>query len=333
MALASNLKPPGTPQDDPDWIPPPGTVQPPPASTTPPPVPRLPGDAPPPAGWVPPPGSTTPVPVIPGEQPRPAPPPIATPLPPAPSVPAPGPSVQPGTWTPNIRPVDEATETIEGRLARLFRSDSPLLQQAQTRAAEQANARGLLNSSLANSAALAALTEAALPIATGDAATYSRARELGTQIENEAGRFNVASANEFRGREQAAQLQAQTMAVASQLDTQSRERLLAIENNYRGLAEANTTARGMVVNLNNQIAAILADPNIDITNKPQLINRLIFSAQESLQVLGAMSGVDFGGLLDFSQIYAGFPQTPPPGPPQPTPPPPPTPPPYVPDQP
>ena len=63
---------------------------------------------------------------------------------------------------------------IEDRLTKLLGSDSPLIARARQKAAENATARGLQNSSMAVQAGEAAAIDAALPIATGDATTYAR---------------------------------------------------------------------------------------------------------------------------------------------------------------
>ncbi len=63
---------------------------------------------------------------------------------------------------------------VSSQLQKLLEKDSPYLQLARARAAEASNARGLLNSSIAAGAGVLAATDAALPIAQNDAATYGR---------------------------------------------------------------------------------------------------------------------------------------------------------------
>ncbi len=72
------------------------------------------------------------------------------------------------------RPVDAATETIEGRIQRLLAENNPVIQQAGNRALQQFAARGLLDSSMAIQAANEAMTAKAIEIAGPDAATYSK---------------------------------------------------------------------------------------------------------------------------------------------------------------
>lgn len=78
-------------------------------------------------------------------------------------------------------------QTVAEQLAKVLGTDSPLMQQARTRALQAANARGLANSSMAVSAGEAAMYDAALPIAQADAGTYASAAQA-----------NAGAANTFR---------------------------------------------------------------------------------------------------------------------------------------
>lgn len=76
--------------------------------------------------------------------------------------------------------------TVAGQLNDLVRQDSPLLQQARTRADQASNQRGLLNSSVAEGAAQNAVISQALPIAQADAQTNATAATNTTNAENAA---------------------------------------------------------------------------------------------------------------------------------------------------
>ena len=64
-------------------------------------------------------------------------------------------------------------ETVSHQLNQLMQEDSPYMQIARANALQQANSRGLLNSSIAVGAGQKAAIEAALPIAQQDAKAYS----------------------------------------------------------------------------------------------------------------------------------------------------------------
>lgn len=111
--------------------------------------------------------------------------------------------------TPTAVPFTVAPEaTVASNVKGIIDADSPLMQQAATRAAGQMNARGLLNSSQAVGAGQAALYDAALPIAQADAATRARAAEQTSlakntaeiqraNIETSTSQFNAKSANDL----------------------------------------------------------------------------------------------------------------------------------------
>jgi len=69
------------------------------------------------------------------------------------------------------------------RMVNILSKDSPYLKAAQTRALNLANARGLLNSSLAATAGTAAAVQAALPLAQQEAQTYFNAGQLNFQAD------------------------------------------------------------------------------------------------------------------------------------------------------
>lgn len=64
-------------------------------------------------------------------------------------------------------------ETVAYQLSKLLNSDSPYMESARASAAEEANARGLLFSSLASEASQKAAIDAGAPIAAQDASTYA----------------------------------------------------------------------------------------------------------------------------------------------------------------
>ena len=63
--------------------------------------------------------------------------------------------------------------TVSGQMDKILSSSSPLLQRAKTRAAQAANSRGLLNSSMGVQAGEEAVLTTAMPMAQQDAATYA----------------------------------------------------------------------------------------------------------------------------------------------------------------
>lgn len=88
--------------------------------------------------------------------------------------------------------------TVESRIQGIIQKNSPLMQMAQTQGLQQANRRGLLNSSMAVGEAQKAVFGAALPIASQDASASFQANTLNQQAGNEAMRFGVAGAQNIQ---------------------------------------------------------------------------------------------------------------------------------------
>lgn len=107
---------------------------------------------------------------------------------------------QPGTgmtYTPETRQVNQATETVQGQVNSILSKDSPLMQRARTLATQGMAQRGLVNSSMAQGAGVAAMTDRALPMATQDANTYSGVSQDNMAAKNRAVEFNAGSLNQF----------------------------------------------------------------------------------------------------------------------------------------
>lgn len=86
-------------------------------------------------------------------------------------------------------------QTVEGRLGGIIAADSPLMQQARTRALQYANSRGLINSSLAAGEAQARMVDAAMPIAQQDAGAFNQAMTNTVNAKNTASQFGANASN------------------------------------------------------------------------------------------------------------------------------------------
>jgi len=106
------------------------------------------------------------------------------------------PATQAAQTTANVQTV-APTQTVSGQLDEMLKADSPYLQRAQSKSMEQANARGLLNSSMAAGAGTAAAIDAAAPIAQGNANLFADARNRNQDALNSTGQFNASESNKF----------------------------------------------------------------------------------------------------------------------------------------
>lgn len=99
------------------------------------------------------------------------------------------------SYDPKKAQINPATDTVEGRIGNIVSSGSPLMKQAETRALQGMNARGLINSSMAVGAGQSALYDAALPIAQQDASMFHEQRIRNQDAENQALQFTADAGN------------------------------------------------------------------------------------------------------------------------------------------
>ena len=104
---------------------------------------------------------------------------------------------QAATMAPVTRQVNQQTDTMSGQVNSILAKDSPLMQRARTMATQQMGQRGLINSSMAQGAGVAAMTDRALPIAQQDAQTYTQTASENMAAANQAGQFNTGEINRF----------------------------------------------------------------------------------------------------------------------------------------
>jgi len=121
-----------------------------------------------------------------------------TSAPPAPPPPAPDFTDPTGSvYTVDVEPFDMATLTDEmdlsNKLQEVINMNSPLFQAASTKALQQMQKRGIVNSSLAQEAVMNAILDVALPIATAEVQSLQNNLYFNTQMTNE----QKAQANKY----------------------------------------------------------------------------------------------------------------------------------------
>jgi hypothetical protein len=196
-----------------------------------------------------------------------------------------GGTLTPGTATtaaqfdPVQRQVDAAKETTAGQLQGIMAEDSPLMQQARAQAKQGMAARGLLNSSMAQGAGVAAMLERATPIAAADASTYFNQAQTNQQAVNTGGQFNVGQQNQF-GLQKGAQTFATGERTAGQefaagqagLEREQQSKLQVAQQNFTGAQSALDRAQQLV----------LTDKSIEAQNSLQKAQQDFASAQAGL---------------------------------------------------
>lgn len=237
---------------------------------------------------------------------------VATPT--AAALPAPAlvSSVAPATAVPvtaNTTTLNPATDTVQGQIRAIIDQNSPLQRQAEARAIQQMNARGLLNSSMAVGAGQAALYDAALPIATQDANTYATVNREGTQAKNAAASQNATAQNQMAmfSAELASKVDMFNASQSNDLtklgmDLANKQSLANIESSYKILMQGNQSASEIYKQTVKNITDIAANKDMGQAAKDAATNNQIAMLQKGLEMTGAMSNLDLTRYLDFSDV-------------------------------
>jgi hypothetical protein len=209
------------------------------------------------------------------------------------------------------RSVDAAKETVSGQLDALLAADSPYLQRAKHGATQTANARGLLNTSMAAGAGEAAAIDAAAPIAKADADVYGTASRENVAAENTSRAFGADASN----RATLVGAEAYNASALQGLRGDQATVLANIEANYKQLIQASSSASQFYTAITTSLAAIMADPKTDAATKQAAVDKMTSMLQSGLTVIGGVANVDLAGLLDFSGEPGSLNYSPPPPPP------------------
>lgn len=260
--------------------------------------------------------------------------PVAAPVPP--TKPVPGiiaPTVTTTSATANKWTVDP-NQTVEARIGGIVKADSPLMQQAATAAKQQANQRGLLNSSMAVGAGQGAVLNAAMPIAQQDASTFANAARYNADALNSMAQFNAGAKNAASTQNAQLGLSAQqsnqsaSLAQAQQgydaafksayqaadatnqqslatLNGNIQKQLSAIEATYKTQMQTSASMADTYQGLVGNITQIMADPNMSADAKQAAINNVTKLYNSALKSQEAITGLNLGELLAFDEPAPG----------------------------
>jgi len=237
---------------------------------------------------------------------------------------------QPAPYQPNIKPIDPAQETVAGRLPGILDPESALMKRAKYGGEAYAAKRGLLESTLAGEAGMAAMIDRATPIAQQDAQTYSQQRlaaqqlgseftgreqeqayglqKMGRAAELETGQMGVAQQYELERQELAANQQLTQMekqqalnAKTLELEADVNERLYGVQQQYalelEGLRKTyeiqqnlDTTMGGLYSDGLKSISNLLDNPDMSAEQQEVGLNVIIGNLQSGLNFLAGISG-------------------------------------------
>jgi hypothetical protein len=199
---------------------------------------------------------------------------------------------------------------VQNQVKDIVAEDSPLMQQARVHAAQQMNARGLLNSSLNTQAGQEAVISQALPMAQANAQAINAASTNTANARNTASQFRAAAENsasslnaqllttmnQSNAAGQNAALNA-TAAAANQralsvLDNNSKQSLAMLQAQNQQLLQSNTNASNLMTAAINNIAQIAQNPNLDGTAKRLAIDSQMNLLNEGLRTTAEISSTE-----------------------------------------
>ena len=182
-------------------------------------------------------------------------------------------------FDPVQRQVNAAQETTSGQLQGILAQDNPLMQQARAQAKQGMAARGLVNSSMAQGAGVAAMLEKAIPIANADANTFATQALTNQQSANVGGQFNAGQQNTF-GLQKGAQTFATGERLAGQTFTSTQAGLEREQQSKLQTAQQTFTGAQSALDRAQQTA--LTDKSIEAQNALQAAQQNFAAAQAGL---------------------------------------------------
>ena len=240
-------------------------------------------------------------------------------------------------YTPAIGTAGQATSTgftptpyavpenglVQNRVLSLVGQDSPLMQQARTRALQEKNSRGLVNSSLAITAGQDAVIGQALPIAQADANAINTASLKTSEAHNVASQFganaaNVASStnsqlenamNTTNANAKNAALNVEAQATnqrsLANIDTNSKQSLAVLQSQNQLLLQTNVNAANMFSQVVKAISDIATNTTLDAAAKQAATNSQLNLLNEGLRATVTISSTDQAAInaLNLGQFF------------------------------
>jgi hypothetical protein len=237
----------------------------------------------------------------------------------------------------------DGKQTVQGQLSGILAKNSPLMQRAATTGLQQANARGLLNSSMAVGAAQDAMIDRATPIAQADADVYARsagynsdtankfqianvdtinqAKSFGAQAINRSNEFNAGNAfsaieankeRQFKDTQATKERQFNDLQAIKERDFNKQQALFEanvsaslsqIENEAQFDNNLQSIYGGMNTSFVQAMTAINQDPNMDQQSKDYSLKQLYDAYKAQISLLSAVGSVPDVSELLVADVY------------------------------
>lgn len=186
--------------------------------------------------------------------------------------------------TANPWQLDTAKQTTSGQLDSILQKDNPLMQTARTQATQQANDRGLINSTMAAQAGEQAVIQTALPIAQADAGVNATNAQWNADQSNKNSMFNASESNKL---------------LQTGLDLNSRTELANIEANYKNLMQANSSAFQTYQQAIKNISDIQQNKDMTAETKTAAVAEQVSMLKNGFNLLSGINNLNLSGLLNF----------------------------------
>jgi hypothetical protein len=224
--------------------------------------------------------------------------------------PAPTTTYTPTTLSDPTKWTTTPDQTVAGQVQKITSADSGIIQQARTRALQSMNQRGLLNSSIAQTAADSAAYDAAIPIATADAAQASKAAGYNADEQNQfavknqdtntqVGLNNAQSSNQIAQ----ANLQQQTQLKIKQLDANQQMALQDLANKDKDLIQNSSVASQAYAKYADILYSNSTNPKLDAAARAQADQNAFNTYQQQVSLAATLTGMpDVSAQLNFTGI-------------------------------
>ncbi len=195
-------------------------------------------------------------------------------------------------------------QTVQGQVKDIIADNSPIMQQAETRALQKANARGLMNSSIAVGAGQSAVLDEALPMAQQDAAMYGAQNQVNSQnsqLQTNVALNNSAAANDISKFNASESNQVLKLG----MDAQTKTELAGIEANYKQLMQSSAGAADLYKQMVQNAANIMSSKDLDSSGKAQAIKNQVALLNSGLGIIGQIGNLNLSDLLTFDAPGVG----------------------------
>lgn len=188
---------------------------------------------------------------------------------------------------------------VSGNLANIMDPNSVLMQQAATAGNQQANKRGLQNSSIGISAAQDSMYKAALPIAQQDASTGANVAMANTGALNTGSQFNAGASNtaaltaqQLTSQQGIAKANNDTTLAVQRMSSDTQQKMAEIQQANQKLLQSNSQAATAMSNYSATVANIQASKDMGEAAKQQAVDTQLTNLRNTLAALQSQSGQD-----------------------------------------